>query len=139
MSEAISIKKLPLEEFKQAMFNIAYKGLRSQGFCTSKFAYKTDSDPFALEARCAYRGENGMKCAIGYIIPDDKYSPEIEGFTAQDPPVIECLNDFVDEEDYSRISFLMSLQTQHDSANSPEDMEKRYRNFAAEQQLTIPE
>ncbi len=27
----------------------------------------------------AYRGENGLKCAIGGLIPDDYYKPEMEG------------------------------------------------------------
>ena len=28
---------------------------------------------------CQYRGPNGLKCAIGCFIPDDKYTPLIEG------------------------------------------------------------
>lgn len=31
---------------------------------------------------CAYRGPNGLKCAIGALIPDDVYTSEMEGFTA---------------------------------------------------------
>ncbi len=27
---------------------------------------------------CLYRGPNGKKCAIGILIPDDKYDPEFE-------------------------------------------------------------
>lgn len=27
---------------------------------------------------CAYRGNEGMKCAAGVLIPDDKYEPEME-------------------------------------------------------------
>lgn len=27
---------------------------------------------------CRYRTENGLKCAVGCLIPDDKYTPEIE-------------------------------------------------------------
>ena len=30
---------------------------------------------------CAYRGEHGRKCAIGVLIPDEVYSPEMEGRT----------------------------------------------------------
>lgn len=29
--------------------------------------------------KCAYRGENGKKCAIGCLIPDAKYDPSFEG------------------------------------------------------------
>ena len=28
---------------------------------------------------CAYRGEGGLKCAAGCLIPDEEYSPEMEG------------------------------------------------------------
>lgn len=28
---------------------------------------------------CRYRGEDGMMCAVGCLIPDDKYDPEMEG------------------------------------------------------------
>ena len=28
---------------------------------------------------CAYRGEGGTKCAVGCLIPDDAYSPSMEG------------------------------------------------------------
>lgn len=28
---------------------------------------------------CFYRGEGGLKCAIGQLIPDSAYTPEMEG------------------------------------------------------------
>jgi hypothetical protein len=28
---------------------------------------------------CSYRGAGGTKCAIGALIPDDKYDPDFEG------------------------------------------------------------
>jgi len=28
---------------------------------------------------CRYRGYDGCKCAVGFLIPDDLYDPEIEG------------------------------------------------------------
>lgn len=28
---------------------------------------------------CAYRGDHGLKCAIGCLIPDERYLPEMEG------------------------------------------------------------
>ena len=30
------------------------------------------------DSMCMYRGENGMKCAAGALIPDDEYNPEME-------------------------------------------------------------
>jgi hypothetical protein len=32
---------------------------------------------------CAYRGENGTKCAIGCLIPDELYNPIIENTSVQ--------------------------------------------------------
>jgi len=29
--------------------------------------------------QCAYRDDRGFKCAIGCLIPDDKYDPKMEG------------------------------------------------------------
>lgn len=34
-----------------------------------------------LPIGCAYRADDGCKCAIGFHIPDDKYKPEMEGLT----------------------------------------------------------
>lgn len=30
-------------------------------------------------AMCAYRGNYGRKCAAGWLIPDEKYTPDLEG------------------------------------------------------------
>lgn len=32
-----------------------------------------------LYGSCAYRSADGLKCAIGCLIPDDKYDPAFEG------------------------------------------------------------
>lgn len=32
--------------------------------------------------RCSYRGENGMRCAVGWAIPDSEYNQTFEGNTA---------------------------------------------------------
>lgn len=35
----------------------------------------------AGDPQCAYRGSGGMKCAVGVLIPDEKYSPSMEGYS----------------------------------------------------------
>ncbi len=30
---------------------------------------------------CRYRTSNGLRCAVGYLIPDDAYHPNLEGFS----------------------------------------------------------
>lgn len=41
------------------------------------------------ELICAYRGDNGLSCALGCLIPDEAYHPDIEGET----PYLINLND----------------------------------------------
>lgn len=36
-----------------------------------------------VQGNCMYRGPNGLKCAIGHLIPDELYSPEMEGMSAR--------------------------------------------------------
>lgn len=39
-----------------------------------------------LGESCAYRGDGGLKCAVGCLIPDDRYTTDIEyGIPAWDP------------------------------------------------------
>lgn len=35
------------------------------------------------QQRCKYRGANGRMCAVGCLIPDDKYDREMEGASVQ--------------------------------------------------------
>lgn len=50
----------------QEIFNIVSKHLLNQ------------RQKSILNSFCAYRGENGLKCAAGILIPDDEYKPEFE-------------------------------------------------------------
>lgn len=51
----------------QEAFDRSIEGIVSQGFEQSCFDFD-----------CAYRGKHGRKCAIGWLIPDEEYSPSIE-------------------------------------------------------------
>lgn len=62
---------------------------------------------------CAYRGVEGRKCAIGALISDEEYSPELEdkdvmtlGLKDALPPSLRGLD----------IEFLTELQDIHDNA-----------------------
>ena len=57
----------------QEVYDTAVAGLSSQEFKPSYGGRNGTS--------CAYRGGNGRKCAIGWCIPDELYSPEMEGKT----------------------------------------------------------
>jgi hypothetical protein len=53
---------------KQVTFNRVVEHLRNQG-------EKSLNDRHL----CSYRGRNGLKCAVGCLIPDEKYDPSFEG------------------------------------------------------------
>ena len=54
---------------RQEMFDIAAKHLLTQRV--------RSVDP--VTGSCRYRGSQGRMCAIGPMIPDEKYSPDMEG------------------------------------------------------------
>lgn len=62
--------KLP--ESAQEVFNIMYKHLLTQN---KKCFITVDNEK---DIRCRYRGLDGMKCAAGCLIPDEKYSESME-------------------------------------------------------------
>lgn len=58
----------------QTLFNTVAAHLLTQG----KRASVVDWDG---EELCRYRGQNGTKCAIGCLIPDELYKSRMEGFS----------------------------------------------------------
>jgi hypothetical protein len=75
--------------------------------------------------RCAYRGDNGMKCAIGCLIPDDKYKRTFEGhalasrlyadMSARDAIIEILAEEFGGVCDDDK-AFLEALQSIHDNS-----------------------
>lgn len=53
---------------RQEMFDTAVRGVISQG-----------APSLSEIGECLYRGPNGLRCAAGWLIPDDKYSSALEG------------------------------------------------------------
>ena len=58
----------------QNMFDTAVKGIIKQG---KPSIVKKHGGPGV----CRYRGRNGLKCAIGHLITDSKYSAKLEGIS----------------------------------------------------------
>jgi len=119
----------------QEIFDIGAKHLLAQGV---KACNEDDS-------QCAYRGQDGTKCAFGIFIPDEAYSPEIEGLgveticSAEDrgmsisrreacARVVEAVPEL--QHQYSRYLF-SRLQGVHDGS-SPHNWPKWLSNLAAE-------
>lgn len=83
---------------------------------------------------CLYRGPNGLKCAVGAIIPDKKYSQTIEGSNVHDTEVVDCLPTRYQGD--NSIEFLYKLQKLHDCA--PVDLWKqRLEEIAKDEGLVV--
>ena len=59
---------------------------------------------------CMYRGSGGNKCVVGYFIPDEKYSKEMEGRNVCCEPVERALGELSVYND-----LLSDLQSIHDN------------------------
>lgn len=109
---------------EQEIFDAAYKGIKSQGWKQSKDA---------LGNYCNYRGENGMKCAIGWCIPDNKYNSEFDKGVMSIRDIIHIVGI---PSEHTR--FCIDLQRVHDRSSNPEIMKTRLHEFAQNNKLTIP-
>jgi hypothetical protein len=73
------------------------------------------NDP--VENICQYRGKDGVKCAIGWLIPDEYYHPDMEGRGVQrllqDHPELRREVPFIQP---WRTHDLVALQQIHDDA-----------------------
>lgn len=144
---------------RQEIFNKAYIGIRDQGFVRSVVGLHS----------CKYRGENGAKCAFGHLIPEEEYDEILEGHPAYyllSNKMVETTEirirqwaQLVNTEDLKKqlevfikfkewgdatfspedYHFIWELQKTHDLGITPETMKEFLKNFAKENDLTIPE
>lgn len=77
-----------------------------------------------------YRGSEGLKCAVGHLIPDDLYTPEMEAFSADVNPVKSVLEGLG-----VYIKLANQLQIIHDIFRVGQ-WEEGWRNLAEETGLT---
>jgi hypothetical protein len=113
----------------QTAFDIAYKGIIAQG------------GPSVMlkggETACLYRGENGRKCAIGHLIPDEMYTSDMDGEYSS----LECA--IQDSEIVIDFEFALDLQTVHDSLSRSENFIEEFKvgmaGLAAQYNLKVPE
>lgn len=81
---------------------------------------------------CQYRAPDGSMCAIGCLIPDEKYEPRMEG-----KAVSSLLYEFPHLQEYlPEPLFCGPLQSIHDQANPPK-WEQVFRNVAEAYSLTL--
>lgn len=96
---------------QRALLKLAIDKVIEQG-CKSG-GYDEDSD-----YQCLYRGPNGTKCAVGHLIADEFYTPELEQLSVRTDELKDVLrasnpNVLID---HLVIDLLSEVQYCHDSA-----------------------
>ena len=89
---------------KQEIFDVVLKGIMSQGGPS----YDHDANS------CAYRGENGRKCAAGWLMPDELFNPRFNMLIISDPEAFNMLPE--DLRDFNTVPFIRQLQNIHDES-----------------------
>lgn len=117
---------------KQKIFNKVYKHLLTQ-----KKKSMIDDSEAPNGYRCLYRGKDGLKCAIGALIPDRLYNVGIENMG-----ISYLMSRNADIAKYlgrSHTFFLSELQSIHDSSfHTPAQWEDKLKMLAKTHDLTIP-
>lgn len=118
---------------KQEIFDIASVHLIRQD---KRSVYPTPTS-IVGETGCAYRGDGGCACAIGALIPDDKYDPAMENHSVWSlieafPAALAHLGVTKGSNDNG---FLGQLQGVHDGSG-PIRWPAALRNLAKEHGLT---
>ena len=111
----------------QEIFNTIYLGLESQGFKRSRDE---------MRGYCMFRGDNGMKCAAGWLIPDEEYDEDFEnqGMVVQNDWFINHFGDAYGD----TIWLIRDLQKIHDGSKTPDEMKEGLTRFAKHSNLTVP-
>jgi len=84
---------------------------------------------------CAYRGETGLMCAVGCLISDAAYHPNLEGKSADADEVVSALfASGIDSYDEVVISLLSNIQAIHDG-DEPHEWKSSLNDLADSYQL----
>lgn len=108
---------------KQEIFDTVVKHMLTQG----GRAVFVD---FSGEICCVYRSLGGGKCALGCLIPDDEYRPEMERMLAPQLIRSELSPTITAMADEHGSEFLSQLQQAHDTAQSGAATEAYLRSLA---------
>lgn len=107
----------------QDAFNKAVVGLASQKFEKSTLPLQNSV--------CTYRGVEGRKCALGWLIDDSCYVPTMESV-----PLFQLIEDGV--VNCKDLALASELRYAHDSSRNPEDMKSRLVVLTIRFRLDIP-
>lgn len=112
----------------QEAFDLVAEKLSAQGRPSVK--------KHSIGTECRYRGPDGLRCAAGWLIPDEKYNTNMEGKPADDSMFSGII--------YCSHSLARDLQTAHDAGSEKPAAEwlvhwrTEMRKIAARHSLTIP-
>lgn len=88
--------------------------------------------------RCTYRGENGLKCAVGCLIADEHYNADLEGSCVATGNVIDALEHSGVPTGPKTVELLTALQTIHDFV-APENWCEYLAKLAKSYNLEMPQ
>lgn len=107
----------------QTALNAAAAGLMAQGCCSIG------------NVRCAYRGREGRKCGVGFLIPDELYGKELEGHDSYELLDLRRMHEHFRGCDPA---LLKSIQRAHDNAACIENVDaSKWRDEMAVQMVAI--
>lgn len=118
----------------QALFNHVATHLLTQ----KKKSKSLQKDSCGREIyACAYHGEGGLSCAVGCLIPDDLYTPSMEGKLYNFLP--EVFLEYMDEKYGANNNILIArLQNVHDAIQET-NWHAALLEVAIENHLVMPE
>lgn len=129
---------------KQEVFDIVYNGLKKQGFEKSEAGYQGLTS-------CAYRGDNGRKCAAGMLFTDDDFNKAVDLCIAESRMDAETARnnvncttsaaviiDRVRPDLREHLNLISALQKIHDRSVDSSDMQNTLVDFAKSLKLNIP-
>lgn len=114
----------------QELFNKVYIGMHKQDFERS-----VNTNQFG-DWVCRYRSADGMRCAVGHIIPDELYDSRMEGYS-----VYNLYQKFtgLPYNEPALINFMEKLQTIHDDPDLfPYQRNRAFIELAQANELEIP-
>ncbi len=121
----------------QEMFDRAVLGVVTQGKPSVTAVAAVD------RILCMYRGEAGTKCAVGHLINDAVYTPELENKGCRSKIVQAALEQSIGELPENSTGLLVNLQRAHDGASEFSDFLPEFtalaRLIATDFHLTFPE
>lgn len=115
----------------QTIFNKTARHLLKQG---RKSMAKL---PSGAGIGCAYRGREGLQCAVGCHIPNSKYRPTMENKNPSADVVFDALPKIDGMNRDKAVRFWSDLQQVHDDAR-PRSWAKRLREFAVKHGFKLP-